>query len=110
MCTSSLPLKVDGYVPLVGSDKHGWGWDINRSVVLHDRKVLAKYPRTAVSCPDVFYLILDMDEGILAFKTKDRHLGVAFTNLAGQNLHVAVSAVWGNCEVKLRYIGGYTGM
>ena len=78
-------------------------------VLMHNGEVVAKYPAKTFSCPDVFNLILDMDQGTLAFEVDGEYLGVAFSDLGGQSLHTAVSAVWGSCEVKLRYIGGSTG-
>lgn len=56
----------------------------------------------------IFYLlvVLDMDEGTLAFVVDGQYLGVAFKGLKGRTLYPIVSAVWGNCEITMKYIGG----
>lgn len=54
----------------------------------------------------LFSVALDMDEGTLAFVVEGQYLGVAFRNLKGKKLFPIVSAVWGNCEISIRYIGG----
>lgn len=56
--------------------------------------------------PDKFYVVLDMDEGTLAFVVDGQYLGVAFRGLKGKKLYPIVSAVWGHCEITIRYIGG----
>jgi SPRY domain-containing SOCS box protein 1/4 len=58
--------------------------------------------------PDEFLVVLDMDEGTLGFATVDgRYLGVAFRGLrAHRPLYPIVSAVWGHCEVTMKYLGG----
>jgi len=58
--------------------------------------------------PDEFLVVLDMDEGTLGFATVDgRYLGVAFRGLRSRRpLYPIVSAVWGHCEVTMRYLGG----
>ena len=47
-----------------------------------------------------------MDEGTLSFVVEAQYLGVAFRGLKGKKLHPIVSAVWGQCEISLRYHGG----
>lgn len=47
-----------------------------------------------------------MDEGTLAFIVDHKYLGVAFRGLKGRKLHPIVSAVWGHCEITMKYIGG----
>ena len=51
-------------------------------------------------------VVLDMDEGTLAFVVDGQYLGVAFRGLKGMKLHPIVSAVWGHCEITMKYIGG----
>ncbi|VDO78160.1 unnamed protein product [Heligmosomoides polygyrus] len=53
-----------------------------------------------------FYCILDMDDGYMAFATDQHYLGVAFRNLQGRTLYPIVSAVWGHCEITMKYLGG----
>lgn len=58
----------------------------------------------------LFYLfstvILDMDEGTLSYVVDGQYLGVAFRGLKGRKLYPIVSAVWGHCEITMKYIGG----
>ncbi|CDQ83527.1 unnamed protein product [Oncorhynchus mykiss] len=35
-----------------------------------------------------------------------QYLGVAFRGLKGKRLYPIVSAVWGHCEVSIRYVNG----
>ena len=50
--------------------------------------------------------MLDMDEGVLGFVVDGKYLGPAFRNLRGKKLHLMVSAVWGHCEITMKYLGG----
>ena len=47
-----------------------------------------------------------MDEGVLGFVVDGKYLGPAFRNLRGKKLHLMVSAVWGHCEITMKYLGG----
>lgn len=51
-------------------------------------------------------VVLDMDEGTLSFVVDGQYLGVAFRGLKGRKLFPIVSAVWGHCEITMKYIGG----
>jgi len=59
-------------------------------------------------CVYVFWLsvVLDMDDGTLSFVVDGQYLGVAFRGLKGRKLYPIVSAVWGHCEITMKYIGG----
>ena len=50
--------------------------------------------------------MLDMDEGVMGFVVEGKYLGPAFRGLRGKKLYVTVSAVWGHCEITMKYIGG----
>ncbi|XP_071449639.1 protein gustavus-like [Hetaerina americana] len=113
VATADAPLYADGYESLVGTNEESWGWDLGRNVLYHDSKSIAAvtYPSLlsqdeTFTVPDKFKVVLDMDEGTLAFVVDGWYLGVAFRNLKGRKLYPIVSAVWGRCEVTLRYIGG----
>lgn len=56
--------------------------------------------------PDRLLVVLDMDEGTLAFCADGRYLGVAARGLRGKTLYPIVSAVWGHAEITMKYIGG----
>ena len=47
-----------------------------------------------------------MDEGTLSYIVDGQYLGVAHRGLRGHKLYMIVSAVWGHCEITLKYING----
>ena len=47
-----------------------------------------------------------MDEGVLGFVVNGKYLGPAFRGLRGKKLYLMVSAVWGHCEITMKYLGG----
>uniref|UniRef100_A0A8C4X128 SplA/ryanodine receptor domain and SOCS box containing 1 n=1 Tax=Eptatretus burgeri TaxID=7764 RepID=A0A8C4X128_EPTBU len=114
VATLSAPLHSVGYTPLIGSTADSWGWDLGRGRLYHDGKNQAPrpYPETTghsnatFSVPDSFLVILDMDEGTLSFVVDGACIGVAFHGLRGRKLFPVVSAVWGHCEITMRYING----
>ncbi|XP_011313175.1 protein gustavus isoform X1 [Fopius arisanus] len=113
VATSDAPLHSVGYQSLVGNNALSWGWDLGRNKLYHDSKnnngvtypALLKPDETFV-VPDKFLVVLDMDEGTLAFVVDGQYLGVAFKGLKGRKLHPIVSAVWGHCEITMKYVGG----
>lgn len=42
----------------------------------------------------------------MAFASSTEYLGIAFRGLKGKTLYPVVSAVWGHCEITMRYMGG----
>ena len=113
VATREAPLHCVGYQSLVGSNNQSWGWDLGRNKLYHDCKNSTgeTYPRTlqtedTLLVPDSFLCVLDMDEGTMSFIVDGRYLGVAFRGLKGKRLHPIVSAVWGHCEITMRYLGG----
>ena len=114
VATSKAVLHCTGYQSLVGSNEESWGWDIVRNKLYHNEKNISavKYPVLSDNdhnfvVPDKFRVILDMDEGTMAFETNDgRYLGVAFRGIKGKTVFPIVSAVWGHCEITMKYIGG----
>ncbi|XP_023310225.1 protein gustavus isoform X5 [Anoplophora glabripennis] len=113
VATAEAPLHSVGYQSLVGSTDTSWGWDLGRNKLYHDSKncpgitypALLKPDETFI-VPDKFLVVLDMDEGTLSFVVDGQYLGVAFRGLKGRKLYPIVSAVWGHCEITMRYIGG----
>lgn len=112
VATAEAPLHSVGYQSLIGAETHSWGWDLGRNKLYHDSKngAGATYPAIlkndeAFLVPDKFMVALDMDEGTLSFIVDQQYLGVAFRGLRGKKLYPIVSAVWGHCEITMRYIG-----
>lgn len=113
VATKDAPLHCVGYQSLVGRDSESWGWDLGRNKLYHDliKRPGVTYPSILNSdenfvVPDTFLTVLDMDEGTLSFVVDGQYLGVAFRGLKGKKLYPIVSAVWGHCEITMRYIGG----
>ncbi|KAK6736560.1 hypothetical protein RB195_019321 [Necator americanus] len=114
VATKAAALHAMGYTSLIGTNTESYGWDLTRAECHHDSKNCSpwQYP-TGVPMrpdnfpiPDKFYCILDMDDGYMAFATDQHYLGVAFRNLQGKTLYPIVSAVWGHCEITMKYLGG----
>ncbi|XP_044738787.1 protein gustavus isoform X1 [Chrysoperla carnea] len=113
VATTDAPLHSVGYQSLVGASDQSWGWDLGRNKLYHDSKnnvgvtypTLLKPDETFI-VPDKFLVVLDMDEGTLSFVVDGQYLGVAFRGLKGRKLYPIVSAVWGHCEITMKYIGG----
>jgi len=113
VATQDAPLHSVGYQSLIGNNEHSWGWDLGRNKVYHDSKNQTgeTYPKTLSSdetfvVPDKFLLVIDMDEGTLSFVVEGQFLGVAHRGLKGKKVYPIVSAVWGHCEITLKYLGG----
>ncbi|KAG7478506.1 SPRY domain-containing SOCS box protein 4 [Solea senegalensis] len=117
VATAEAPLHSVGYMALVGSDSESWGWDLGRNRLYHDGKnrpvstAAPTYPcflepDESFVLPDSLTVILDMDEGTLSFMVDGQYLGVAFRGLKGKRLYPIISAVWGHCEVSIRYVNG----
>lgn len=89
------------------------GTFLGRNKLYHDAKnnagvtypALLKPDETFI-VPDKFLVVLDMDEGTLSFVVDGQYLGIAFRGLKGKKLYPIVSAVWGHCEITMKYIGG----
>lgn len=111
--TRDAPLHSVGYQSLVGSNAESWGWDLGRNKLYHDVKNNpgVTYPSLLNTdepfvVPDSLLVVLDMDEGTLSFVVDGQYLGVAFRGLKGKKLYPVVSAVWGHCEITIKYFGG----
>lgn len=123
--TIEAPIHKEGYYSLVGDNEHSWGWELMKRITYHRAQNTqdndAEYPskelqynfaklefnaETVVTIPETFRMVLNMEEGTLGFMNGDLYLGHAFTGLKGKRLFPMVSAVWGHCEITLRYLGG----
>jgi len=113
VATMDAPLHSVGYQSLIGNNEHSWGWDLGRNKIYHDSKNQSgeTYPRNLASdetfvVPDKFLIVLDMEEGTLSFCVEGQFLGVAHRGLRGKKVYPIVSAVWGHCEITMKYLGG----
>ena len=110
VCTEATPLFARGYTHLLGSTKNSWGWDLSKRGLYHGgKRSRYEYPnqtqRPLEQIPTVVVMIVDMDKGTVAFEVDSRYQGIAFTGLKGQTVYAAASAVWGNCQVEMKYLG-----
>ncbi|XP_055962805.1 SPRY domain-containing SOCS box protein 2 [Sorex fumeus] len=112
VATALAPLQADRYAALLGSDGESWGWDLGRGTLCHQSKgpgaphYPAAGPQDApLEVPERLLVVLDMEEGTLGYAIGGTYLGPAFRGLKGRTLYPAVSAVWGQCQVRIRYLG-----
>lgn len=113
--TDKTALQCFGYQSLIGSNNDSWGWDLGRNRKYHNTKnsgvpppiyPKALKPDENFIVPDRFQMCLDMDEGTLSFLVDGQYLGTAFRGIKGQKVYPIVSAVWGHCEITLKYVNG----
>ncbi|XP_029437576.1 SPRY domain-containing SOCS box protein 2 [Rhinatrema bivittatum] len=115
VATSHAPLQADCYTSLLGSTADSWAWNISTCQLCHSSKAqpATAYPAaqrpSAMAVPEKLVVVLDMVEGTLGYVVDGEYLGTAFQGLRGQTLYPAISAVWGQCEVRIRYIGQQKG-
>jgi len=113
LATLAAPLHSVGYQSLIGNNDQTWGWDLGRNKAYHDSNNIpgVNYPACLgpdenFQIPDKFIMVVDMEEGTLSFIVDGTWLGVAHSGLKGQKVHLIVSAVWGHCEITMRYLAG----
>ncbi|XP_051971332.1 F-box/SPRY domain-containing protein 1 [Xyrauchen texanus] len=109
IATKRAPLQCQGYVALLGSDDQSWGWNLVDNNLLHNGEVNGNFPQCnnapKYQIGERIRVILDMDDKTLAFERGFEFLGVAFRGLPKACLFPAVSAVYGNTEVTMVYLG-----
>ena len=111
VATAHAPLQADRYAALLGSNSESWGWDIGRGKLYHQSKGpgAPQYPPgplgEPLEVPERLLVVLDMEEGTLGYAVGGIYLGPAFRGLKGRTLYPAVSAVWGQCQVRINYLG-----
>ncbi|KAJ2953614.1 hypothetical protein O0L34_g1220 [Tuta absoluta] len=102
-------LQCQGYVGLLGSDDQSWGWNLVDNHLLHNGDTQGHYPLLN-NCPkyqvgERIRVILDCEDNTLSFERNYEFLGVAFRGLPNKKLYPTVSAVYGNTEVSMVYLG-----
>ncbi|XP_051543463.1 F-box/SPRY domain-containing protein 1 [Myxocyprinus asiaticus] len=109
IATKRAPMQCQGYVALLGSDDQSWGWNLVDNNLLHNGEVNGNFPQCnnapKYQIGERIRVILDMDDKTLAFERGFEFLGVAFRGLPKTCLFPAVSAVYGNTEVTMVYLG-----
>jgi F-box protein 45 len=109
IATKEAPVQSPGYVALLGSNSESWGWNLVDNHLLHNGDCHGNYPllnnAPKYQTGERLRVILDLDDNTLSFERNYEFLGVAFRGLPNRPLFPAVSAVYGNTEVSMVYIG-----
>ncbi|CAN0385538.1 F-box/SPRY domain-containing protein 1 [Lampetra fluviatilis] len=109
VATRRAPMQCQGYVALLGSDVESWGWNLVDNSLLHGGEVTGSFPQCnnapKYQIGERMRVLLDVEERTLAFERGHEFLGVAFRALPKARLFPAVSAVYGNTEVSMVYLG-----
>ncbi|XP_060858296.1 F-box/SPRY domain-containing protein 1-like [Metopolophium dirhodum] len=109
LSTKKAPLHCTGYIPLLGANKHSWGWNLVDNVLLHNAIPHGNYPLLKNDPKYTFGekldLVLNCENGTLHFEKCNVFLGIAFKNLPKTKLYPSVSVVYGYTEVSVLYIG-----
>lgn len=131
--TRDAALQCQGYVALLGADENSWGWNLVDNHLLHNGDALGSYPllnnAPKYQVGERIRVILDCDQSTLSFERNYEFLGVAFrgnrnhqnikfshntfqlfsifyfVDLPAKTLYPTVSAVYGNTEVSMIYLG-----
>ncbi|KRX48462.1 F-box/SPRY domain-containing protein 1 [Trichinella murrelli] len=102
-------LHCAGYIPLLGSDEQGWGWNLVDNTLLHNGFAVNAYPQgnnpPHYQPGEKLRVILDCDAHILYFERDDEFLGIAFSDLPPIRLYPCISCVYGHSEVTMVYLG-----
>ncbi|XP_038050572.1 F-box/SPRY domain-containing protein 1-like [Patiria miniata] len=109
IATKNAPLQCQGYVALLGSNDQSWGWNLVDNYLSHNGDHQGNFPQCnnapKYEVGDKIRVILDMEDNYLAFERGYEFLGVAFRGLPDEQLFPAISAVYGNTEVTMVYLG-----
>lgn len=109
LATKEAAMQCHGYVSLLGSDTHSWGWNLVDNLLLHNGDNQGNYPllnnAPKYQVGERIRVILDCEDNTLAFEKNYEFLGVAFRGLPNTLLYPAVSAVYGKTEVSMVYLG-----
>ncbi|CAH1781686.1 unnamed protein product, partial [Owenia fusiformis] len=110
IATKQAPTQCHGYTALIGSDDQSWGWNLVDNHLLHNGDSQGNYPQVnnapKYQVGERIRIILDCEDNTLAFEKNYECLGVAFRGLPNDTaLYPSVSAVYGNTEVSMVYLG-----
>jgi F-box protein 45 len=109
IATKDAPVQCPGYVALLGSNSESWGWNLVDNNLLHGGECHGNYPllnnAPKYQSGERLRVILDSDDNTLSFERNYEFLGVAFRGLPKKPLYPSVSAVYGNTEVSMVYLG-----
>uniref|UniRef100_A0AC35TNJ6 F-box/SPRY domain-containing protein 1 n=1 Tax=Rhabditophanes sp. KR3021 TaxID=114890 RepID=A0AC35TNJ6_9BILA len=109
IATKHATLHCHGYKELLGNDDQSWGWNLVTGNLQHNGEVICSFPKTnnapRYKIGEKIRMVLDCEKGILYFEKGSEFLGVAFEDIPPLKLFPAISAVYGNTEVTMTYVG-----
>ncbi|XP_071949570.1 F-box/SPRY domain-containing protein 1-like [Antedon mediterranea] len=109
IATKDAPMQCPGYTGLLGSNDKSWGWNLVDNFLLHNGDQQGNFPQCnnppKYEVGERIRVILDMEDNYLAFERGYEFMGVAFRGLPNETLYPAISAVYGNTEVAMVYLG-----
>lgn len=84
VATDQVPVSRSQTVQIFDEHEILLGWDIVNNQSFFNGNLIKKYPKDRkpnYAVPDNFYMILDLDKGILAFRTDDEEFGFCYCEL-----------------------------
>ncbi|KAK7090855.1 F-box/SPRY domain-containing protein 1-like [Littorina saxatilis] len=109
LATKHASVQSQGYSPLIGNDSESWGWNLVDNHLIHNGDSQGNFPMLnnapKYQVGERIRVILDCEDNTLAFEKNYEFLGVAFRGLPDTQLYPAVSAVYGNTEISMVYLG-----
>ncbi|XP_071501323.1 F-box/SPRY domain-containing protein 1-like [Diadema setosum] len=109
IATKHAPMQCQGYVALLGNNDQSWGWNLVDNLLIHNGDHQGNFPNCnnapKYEVGEKIRVILDCEDNYLAFERGYEFLGVAFRGLPNEKLYPSISAVYGNTEVTMVYLG-----
>ncbi|KAJ8310588.1 hypothetical protein KUTeg_012453 [Tegillarca granosa] len=99
LATEDAPMQCHGYVSLLGGNENTWGWNLVDNHLFHNGDSQGNYP-TLNNAPK--YQCYGEQISFLDWMTT---YCVAFRGLPDKPLYPSVSAVYGNTEISMVYLG-----
>ena len=110
VATTSASLRAASGSQLLGADDQSIGWNLATKQVFFNDCQIGTLPKTAASSytvPRRVVMILNMNDGVLAFRADENNTDVAMTGLkrVGQKLYIAAAMDTPGDTVKVKYMG-----
>ena len=105
--TEKACLKARGACRLVGCTQHSWGLDIVTRRVVHKKKIGKMCPTDGSYVPDRFFMLVDLDAGIVGFGNDASFWGFVIENIPkGSNpYYVMVGTCKYQADLQVHYRG-----
>ncbi|KAF7275854.1 hypothetical protein GWI33_011204 [Rhynchophorus ferrugineus] len=109
VATKQAPLMIERTAPVVGTNPHSWGVDIETCTAYHNghswRYPVLRNPDDEFIFSDIIMVLLDMDEGTLSYVVDGKNLGVAFTGLNNKTIYPIINMANYYGVAAIRYAG-----